>query len=215
MRCFPMFSLAKILYKLKRFGNSLFTYNCASCGKAVLGKCICEKCSEKLSAVEKYRNGFAFAYYYEGPAKDAVLYYKFGNDYEFCFDTLCDWLLLAFEKLEEEKFDAVIPVPDYKTKDTRLSALSKKFALMTDIPFRPELLKKIRQTEKQHSLSASERRLNLLGAFEADDSVAGKTVLLVDDIFTTGTTAAECSNAFYEKGAEKVCVLTVLKTKYN
>ena len=210
-----MDSLSKIFYKLKRFGNSLFTYNCVSCKKAVGGKCLCEKCSEKLEPCGNYRNGSAHAFYYSGPAKDVILRFKFGNDYEFCFDTLCDWLMLGYEKLGETDFDAVVPVPSFEVPKTRLSELAEKFALLENLPFRPELLHKIRRTEKQHNLSASERRLNLIGAFSAEDSVFGKKILLIDDIFTTGSTANECANALYDKGAEKVFILTVTKTKYS
>lgn len=210
-----MRSFSKTFYILKRFGNSLFTHNCITCGKAVRGNCLCEKCSEKLSPAGNYYNGFAFAYNYEGPAMDAVLRFKFGEDPDFCFDTLCDWLLKAFEKLGEKGFDAVVPVPAFETKETRISELSEKFSLLADIPFKPEYLRKIRKTEKQHKLSAAERRTNITGAFEADSSVFGKKILLVDDIFTTGSTANECVNALYDKGAEKVCVITILKTVYN
>ena len=210
-----LFSLSKTLYKIKRFGNSLFTYNCISCGKAVRGGCLCENCSKELVPAGRYFNGFACAFYYTGPAKETVLHYKFSSNYEFCYDTLCDWLFRGFEKFEEQNFDAVVPVPSFEKKNTRLSALTKKFALLADISFRPDYLRKIRKTEKQRSLSASERRVNLAGAFEASDDVTGKTVLLVDDIFTTGSTASECANAFYDKGAEKVFILTLLKTVYT
>lgn len=210
-----MISIQKALYRIKRFGNSLFTYSCVSCGKNVRGGCLCKDCLEKTNPSGNYHNGFSSAFYYEGPAKETILQYKFGSDYEFCYDTLCDWLFIGFEKFSGEHFDAVVPVPSYKRKRTRLSELSKKFSLLSDIPFRPDFLQKIRNTEKQRSLSASERRVNLIGAFEAADSVFGKTILLVDDILTTGSTAAECANAFYDKGAEKVFVLTVLKTRFE
>lgn len=210
-----MGSFSKKLYLLKRFGNSLFTYNCVSCGRPVQGKCLCEKCSEEVFYSGNYYNGFAFACYYKGAAKEAMLRYKFASDYKFCFDTLLRWLLLAYEKLGEKNFDAVVPVPSFEAKKTRLSELSEKFALMADLPFRPELLRKIRKTEKQRELSASERRLNIAGAFEADCSVSGKKILLVDDIFTTGSTAMECANALYDRGAEKVFVVTIFKTIYE
>ena len=210
-----MSSIAKKLYLIKRFGNSIFTYDCASCGKPVQGKCLCKKCSEKLVPSGNYFNGFACAFYYKGPAREAMLCYKFAADYKFCFDTLLDWLFLAYKKLGETKIDAVIPVPSFNIKETRLSKLAEKFALMKEIDFKPELLRKIRQTEKQRKLSAGERRFNIVGAFEADSSVFGKTVLLVDDIFTTGSTAAECANALYDKGAEKVYIITILKTIYE
>lgn len=206
---------AKKLYLLKRLGNSLFTYNCVSCKKYVQGKCICDSCSEKLMPVNNYMNGFAFAYYYRSPAAEVLLKYKFGKDYEFCYDTLCDWLLMAYNKLELKKIDAVVPVPSFERKDTRLSQLCKKFALMAELPFCPDLLHKIRKTEKQHYLSSKERRLNVMGAFEAENSVCGKTVLLVDDVFTTGSTVAECINALYDKGAKKVYAIAALKTLYD
>lgn len=206
--------ISKALYKIKRLGNSLFTYDCVSCGKAARS-CLCDECKEKLVSVPNYNNGCAFAYYYEGPAKEVMLRYKFDEDYEFCFDSLCDWLTLGFKRFGEEKFDAVIPVPDFETKENRLFMLTKKFAVINDLSFSPNMLKKIRKTEKQHKISPSERRHNLCGAFKASDSVCGKTVLLVDDIFTTGSTAAECASALYDAGAEKVCVLAVLKTRFH
>lgn len=200
---------------IKRFGNSLFTYNCISCGKDVGGRCLCKKCSEKLEPAGDYQNGSAYAFYYDGPARDALLRFKFGKDYKFCFDTFCDWLLLGYEKLGDKDFYAVVPVPAFETSETRLSSLTRKFSLLANLPFRPELLRKIRKTEKQHNLYASERRINIIGAFEADPSVKGKKILLVDDIFTTGSTVNECASAFYDKGAEKVCILTLTKTKYK
>lgn len=205
-------NFSKKVYILKRFGNSLFTYNCASCGKALRGKCLCKECSKKLEPAETAEKDFSCAYYYDGPARDAILRYKFGSDYEFCIDTLCDWLMEGYSKLSKEKIDAVIPVPSYKKKHTRLCELARKFALMAELPFDAKLLKKIRRTKKQHDVTYEERFTNLIGAFEADPSAAGKTLLLVDDIFTTGNTASECSKALLEKGAKKVLVLTVLRT---
>lgn len=210
-----MSSISKRLYMIKRFGNSLFTYSCVNCGKAVLGKCLCEKCSAKLSPTGNYKNGFACAYYYKGAAKEAVLRYKFNSDHAFCLDTLCDWLLAAYKKLGEKDFDAVVPVPAFGRTETRLSELCKKFSLMAELHFQPELLYKIRKTEKQRKLSAEERRINIAGAFKADDSVSGKKILLVDDIFTTGSTVSECANALYDKGAENVFIITILKTIYE
>ena len=210
-----MSSISKKLYLIKRFGNSVFTYDCASCGRPVQGNCLCEKCSNELIPSGNYHNGFACAFYYKGPAREAMLCYKFAPDYRFCFDTLLDWLFIAYEKLGEKDFDAIVPVPSFETEETRLSALAEKFALMKDLSFCPKLLKKTRKTEKQHNLSASERRINIAGAFEAEASVSGKKILLVDDIFTTGSTVSECANALYDKGAANVFIITILKTTFE
>lgn len=206
---------SKNLYALRRYLASYFTYRCVSCKKNVRGSCLCKNCAEKLSPAVIPPENLSCAYYYETPARETVVCYKFGENYDFCRDTLCDWLLFAFKKFSEEKIDFAVAVPSFEKENRRLNELSKEFCAYAKIPFEPSVLKKIRKTEKQHSLSYDERRLNLVGAFEADASVSKKTVLLIDDIYTTGSTALECSNALYEKGAEKVLVLTVLKTKLN
>lgn len=210
-----MSRLRKYLYLIKRFGDSIFTYDCAFCGKMVGGTCLCEKCAKKLEPTGKYYNGFACAYYYESAAREVLLRFKFKLNYEYCVDSLCDWLLMAYDKLDEKDFDAAVPVPAFENDETRLCELCRKFSLMADIPYKPELLHKIRKTEKQHNLSSRERRLNIVGAFSANESVLGKKILLVDDILTTGSTVSECANALYDKGAEKVCIITVLKTRYD
>ena len=62
-------------------------------------------------------------------------------------------------------------------------------------------------------LSSAERRTNLRGAFAASEAVRGKSILLVDDIFTTGSTVSECAGALLAAGAASVSVLTVLRTE--
>ena len=199
-------------YKLRRYLGSYFTYECASCGKYVRGSCLCKDCEAKLPETEVCSESFAFAYYYEGVPKDVMLRYKFHGDYAYCRDTLCDWLLEAYKNLPAKEIDFATCVPTWKLKSTRLTELSKEFCAMAEIPFRDSVLKKTCKTEKQHRLSAEDRRKNLVGAFEATGEVKSKTVLLIDDIYTTGSTIAECSKALSSKGAAKILVLTVLKT---
>ena len=87
------------------------------------------------------------------------------------------------------------------------------FAKRRRLCYRPGLLIKTRPTEKQHRLSAAERRTNLRGAFAASKAVRGKSILLVDDIFTTGSTVSECTAALHAAGAKSVSVLTALRTE--
>ena len=205
----------KSLYKFRRFAASYFTYNCASCEKTVRGGCICRNCAEKLSPAKSQIKDCAHAYLYSGPAKELMLKYKFCEDYDYCRDTLSLWLLDAYRNFPGEKIDFAVCVPSFNKRKTRLYELSKEFCALADIPFAPSMLKKLRKTEKQHTLSAKERYKNLSGAFSADPYVIGKNILLIDDIFTTGSTVFECSKALYEKGAAKILVLTVLKTEFS
>jgi ComF family protein len=117
----------------------------------------------------------------------------------------------------------VIPVPLYKGKRRQRgfnqaeliakAALklrnSKRFEVKTG------LLKRTRPTESQIGLTRHQRRENIRGAFGAvkKEEIAGREVLLVDDVFTTGTTASECARVLLRSGASKVWVATVARTQ--
>ena len=72
-------------------------------------------------------------------------------------------------------------------------------------------LKVVRTSRDQGKLSAAERRANVAGAYAARGPVAGK-ILLVDDVFTTGTTLSECARVLRRAGAGEVHTLTLCRT---
>jgi ComF family protein len=91
--------------------------------------------------------------------------------------------------------------------------LVKELSKRTGVPYAERALKKIKDTPVQSTLKKRERRKNLTRAFQVKDRevIRGKAVVLVDDVYTTGTTVNECSRALRMAGAERVAVLTVAR----
>jgi len=130
-------------------------------------------------------------------------------------------------RFDQDMFDRqpvlVLPVPLYKTKRWQRrfnqAELIAGAALKVDparehFQLAPEILLRIRDTQSQIGLTSHQRRLNLRGAFAVPRAaeVTGRDVLLVDDVFTTGTTATECSRVLRKAGARRVWVATVART---
>lgn len=113
--------------------------------------------------------------------------------------------------------DVVIPVPCHWTRRVArphhaAETIARVLARRLDKPLCRAWLRKVRLTPDQSDLPASQRRLNLKGAFAVwprTRALDGKTVLLVDDILTTGTTANECTRVLLRAGARRVVVAVI------
>lgn len=94
--------------------------------------------------------------------------------------------------------------------------LARPVAFTHGIPFIPRAVKRHRNTASQVGLNAAERKKNVDGAFSANPKfVNGKTVLLVDDVATTGATLSACTQALLSAGAENVYALTLARAVFN
>ncbi|MCC8167187.1 MAG: ComF family protein, partial [Planctomycetes bacterium] len=82
--------------------------------------------------------------------------------------------------------------------------LARTVAADAGLPLETGVLVRIRETEPQMYLRREARLVNLIGAFDCRRSLAGKRVLLVDDVMTTGATMAACAEALREAGAARV-----------
>lgn len=115
----------------------------------------------------------------------------------------------AYGTIGLPEFDAVVPVPIHWMRAFR-RGFNQSELLCEALPremVQRDFLARVRSTRPQVGLSRSERLTNLRGAFRAGPACAGKSVLLVDDVVTTGGTAAACAEALKEAGATYVGIL--------
>jgi ComF family protein len=113
--------------------------------------------------------------------------------------------------------DVIVPVPLHRSRlwwrrFNQAMALAGALSRTSDVPCDPFLLARVKRTRSQVGLTRTQRGDNLQGAFrvpaDAKPHLAGKRVLLVDDVVTTGATANACSRALLRAGAESVDVLS-------
>jgi ComF family protein len=122
---------------------------------------------------------------------------------------------------------AVIPVPLYRSKlrqrefnhaeliaRAAVKLCAVDLGAASRLRFSPELLVRKRETPSQTGLTRHQRRENVRGAFALPhpETVKGREVLVVDDVFTTGATVSECARVLRRAGATKVWVATVART---
>lgn len=118
----------------------------------------------------------------------------------------------------EFRADLIVPVPLH-TKRLRQRGfnqailLGEIFSHRWGVPLSRNNLRRIRWTEPQVNLGATERAANVKGAFALNDAqtIAGQRIFLVDDVYTTGSTVKECCRVLTKGGAAEIAVLTVAR----
>jgi len=117
---------------------------------------------------------------------------------------------------EDAAPDMIVPVPMFKAKERKrgynqAALIAGALSGLTGIRLSKNVLCRIRDTEPMNSLSPGERRRNMESAFAVPSkhapSIRGRAVLLVDDVYTTGSTADACAAALRDSGASIVLVL--------
>ncbi len=157
--------------------------------------------------------------YYDGLLRDVILRMKHAHGEmlaEVVGELWAEHLRLALEAVGA---DVVIPVPLHwwrrlKRGYNQSTALARVLAANLGIPCKARWLRRVRYTPRQTDLSHTDRRANVQRAFGTSGwaGLKGKTVLLVDDVLTTGTTASEAARALREAGASRVVVAVLARS---
>ena len=191
---------------------------CLCCGRFFEGAGephLCAECLRNRPPFTRHRSGAR----YKGIAKDIILLYKY-RGFEVLSRVLADFIIRSLDREDDlwSGVEAFVPVPLHPAKERRRGfnqarLLAGRLARQKNIPLLEGRLVKVRPTPAQTSLEARERKTNLEGAFQIKRSVGlkGKIVLLVDDVYTTGSTIRECSRALRKAGVKEVRAVTIAR----
>ncbi|MBF0588151.1 MAG: ComF family protein [Magnetococcales bacterium] len=189
---------------------------CQGCGAVTMEPLTsCTECPEMGTPADAVYSAF----WYQSPLDNMMLRYKFGDRTEWApLLAALMWSQLEVSFTQENPH-LIIPIPlHYRRLVARrynqAALLARSLAHQMDCPLSTNSLKRIRMTTPQTELYSDERRRNLHGAFRAEPRrIAGRRILLVDDVLTTGSTMHEAVAVLKEAGAERVIIATLLRTK--
>ncbi|HWT97799.1 MAG TPA: ComF family protein [Terriglobales bacterium] len=191
---------------------------CACCGypfeTAAEAGALCAACMAVRPPYRKARAAWA----YDDGCRDLILAFKHADRLDLA-KPFARWMAQAGAELLAEA-DLITPVPLHwqrllSRRYNQAGLLAQALARLADRSLAPDLLRRRKATQKQGHLSRLGRRRNVQGAFElvrrGRQLVAGKRVLLVDDVVTTGATIEGCCRVLLAAGAASVDILALAR----
>ena len=189
---------------------------CEVCGlpfeTPVIGEAVCGACIKDPPAYGRARAVFV----YDGESRGLVLKLKHGDRTDAAAH-LARWMQRTGAALLAE-CDVIVPVPLHRWRllmrtYNQAALLANNLGRLTGKHVAVDALVRVKATPSQGGLSATARRRNVGGAFSIrrPAQIAGKRVLLIDDVLTTGATADACTRVLRDSGARSIDVLVLAR----
>ena len=191
--------------------NQIAPPYCDKCGKNLPQVGLCNHCKENPPRITAARSWAVFG----GPIREAIHQLKYYRNIALgdAFSLQLTNILLT----SDWEIDIITPVPlgVARLKErgyNQASLLARPIALRLNLPYLPKVIIRTRETQSQVELTLKQRKMNVAGAFKANqEDVAGNNILLVDDVTTSGSTLDSCADALFRAGANKVYGLTLAR----
>ena len=212
--------------KIEKLINLVYPPTCGICGK-LNNDFLCKKCEKILETeaiygvdktLDKYFNEHLYIFLYQEIIRRIILKYKFQEE-AYLYKTFVNFLLKNenfFEKIK--KYDTIVPVPisrkRFKERGYNQSELiAKEIACSSKLELETECLFKTKNIIEQSKLNKEERLKNIQGVYDLVNKrkLYKKKILLVDDIYTTGSTVNECARVLRKARPSKIGVFTLAK----
>lgn len=218
--------MKKILWFINHAINLIFPNVCGICDK-ISKNDLCIKCEIRLKNIAKFKidkyndknfKKHLYIFKYEGIIKERLIKFKF-NEKAYIYKAFVNFLIKNEKVCRFFKcYDIIIPVPiHYNRKVTRgynqSVLIAKELAKKLNIVYKEKVLFKKVNNKPQSTKSKEERKENVIGVYyiKRKEQIYNKRIILLDDIYTTGSTVNECSKILKLAGAKTVDVVTIAK----
>lgn len=212
---------------LTRALDLIFPPICGFCGE-IQTKYICNRCERMVNSIvinkideynDKYFNKHLYIFKYEDIIREKIINYKFENRV-YLYRTFSEAIIRNKQNIDFiTKYDILIPVPIHKERKKQRgynqSELIAKIIAeeVRNVKLQANILKKEKNIVAQSTLNKAKREENIKDVYKIVNSerIKNKKVLILDDIYTTGSTVNECSKVLKEAGCKDVGVITIAK----
>jgi competence protein ComFC len=184
---------------------------CETCGIPTKGTTLCEKCRVNPPAYRMMRSWAVF----DSPIQNGLHTMKYRRN--IAFGESIAMQMADFVRSLHWPVEVMIPVPLGKKRlkergYNQVGLVARPLAHLLGLRYEPDALRKTRDTHSQVGLSISQRSENVQGAYQAEAQVVrNKSILIMDDVATTGSTISACTSALLSAGAQEVYVLTIAR----